>query len=67
MIKFKVISIKDYKTKTINDVWIINTEQRTIEIKNLFFLFSKIWCITNRISGPGINVRTNDDIRNNNI
>ena len=67
MIKFSLFSIKADKPNTINDVWIINPEQRPIEIKNPFFFFFKLWFITNRISGPGINVRTNDDIRNNNI
>ena len=31
------------------------------------FLFTTLWFITNNMSGPGIKVNANDDIRNNNI
>ena len=67
MIKYSLVSINAESPNTRINVWITRPEQRPIEIKKPDFLFSRLWFKTNNMSGPGIKVKANDDIRNNNI
>ena len=62
-----LLSINAERPKAKNIVWNINPVHKPKEVIIPFFLLSRLWLITNKISGPGVKVKANDDIRNNNI